>query len=197
MTTGTLKARVATVLCSYRITPQTTTGVSPSELLFGKRLRTRLDLVKPNLARRVESKQLQQMKAHDVRAKARIFASGSLVYVRNFGQGQRWSRGQNVKSTGPVSYVVQMEGGMIRRCHQDQLRSRFESGTQEPEPEQEVEIFLEVPSESSEALGSSSSVGAVQQPELSGDTVQSIAEVLQHALATGENHSLLSTHESH
>ena len=50
VTNGTLRSRVVTVLCSYRITPQTTTGMLPSELLMGKALRTRLDLLKPNLA---------------------------------------------------------------------------------------------------------------------------------------------------
>ena len=56
---GTLKARLATVLCTYRMTPQTTTGVSPSELLMGKRLRTRLDLLMPSTVSHVENKQLQ------------------------------------------------------------------------------------------------------------------------------------------
>ena len=68
VTSGTLRSRVDTVLCSYRITPQTTTGVSPSELLLGKRLRTRLDLLKPNLATRVENKQLQHKTNHDISA---------------------------------------------------------------------------------------------------------------------------------
>ena len=52
--TGSLKTRLETVLFSYRITPQSTTGVSAAELLLGKRPRTRLDLVKPNTATRVE-----------------------------------------------------------------------------------------------------------------------------------------------
>ena len=65
VTVGTLISRVATVLFSYRMTPQTTTGVSPSELLLGKKLRTRLDLLKPNLTSWVESKQVDQKSTHE------------------------------------------------------------------------------------------------------------------------------------
>lgn len=40
---GTLHTRLAQFLFSYRTTPHTTTGVSPAELLMGRRLMTRLD----------------------------------------------------------------------------------------------------------------------------------------------------------
>ena len=35
-TTGTLQDRLAKILLRYRLTPHTTTGVSPSELLMGR-----------------------------------------------------------------------------------------------------------------------------------------------------------------
>ena len=44
---GTMTSKIAKVLMAYRTTPQSTTGVSPSELLQGRRIRTRLDLLKP------------------------------------------------------------------------------------------------------------------------------------------------------
>lgn len=83
VTDGTLSSQVATVLCLYHITPQTMTVLSPSVLLIGKRLRTRLDLVKPNLTSRVESKQLEQ-EYHDASARSRQFDVREKVYVRNF-----------------------------------------------------------------------------------------------------------------
>ena len=43
---GTLKGRLSRVLFNYRITPQSTTSRSPAELLFGRQLRSRLDLLK-------------------------------------------------------------------------------------------------------------------------------------------------------
>ena len=47
---GTMHSRLATVLFAYRLTPQSTTGLSPSELLLGRRPRSHLDLLKPNTA---------------------------------------------------------------------------------------------------------------------------------------------------
>ena len=64
-TSGDIKTRLARVLFNYRMTPQSTTGVSPSELLLGRRPRTRLDLLRPNTAERVEQKQHQQKVRHD------------------------------------------------------------------------------------------------------------------------------------
>ena len=60
-TSGTMSSRLAKLLFSYRITPQTTTGTSPAELLLGRRPRTRLDILKPNTAERVEEKQKKDM----------------------------------------------------------------------------------------------------------------------------------------
>ena len=66
---GHIRNRLAQILLTYRLTPQTTTGVSPSELLLGRRSRSRLDLLKPHTAERVEQKQLEQKRIHNGRAK--------------------------------------------------------------------------------------------------------------------------------
>ena len=66
VTLGSIHRRLAQVLLSYQMSPQMTTGVSPSELLLSRRPRTRLDLVKPNTAEKVESKQREEKARHDV-----------------------------------------------------------------------------------------------------------------------------------
>ena len=48
------------LLFQYRITPHTTTGLSPSEMLLGRKLRFRLDLLKPDLQQKLQEKQLQE-----------------------------------------------------------------------------------------------------------------------------------------
>ena len=73
VTSGSMNARLAKVLFTYRTTPHATTGISPAELLLGRSPRTRLDLLRPNTPERVEEKQQQQKKKHDVRAKPRIY----------------------------------------------------------------------------------------------------------------------------
>jgi len=122
MKEGTVTERLARLLFSYRITPHTTTGVSPAQLLMGRDLKSRWDLLKPNLAVRVEEKQQQQKKTHDSHARARQFQEGDEVYARDFRPGQTWQRGKVVKCVGPVSYRVEIENGQIIRRHQDHLR---------------------------------------------------------------------------
>ena len=58
--------------------------MSPAELLMGRRLRSRLDLLKPNLAQRVENKQLQQKGNYDKCARQRTFQEREKAYVKNF-----------------------------------------------------------------------------------------------------------------
>ena len=47
--TESLQCRISHILFHYRITPHSTTGVPPAELLFGRRIRSHLDQVKPDL----------------------------------------------------------------------------------------------------------------------------------------------------
>ena len=47
----------------YRITPQSTTGQAPSDLLFGRRLCSHLDLLRPDLSSKVHQKQNSQSKS--------------------------------------------------------------------------------------------------------------------------------------
>ena len=56
---GTLEVKLSKVLFRYRTTPHSTTGKSPSELLFGRRIRTHLDLLHPDQKGKVIEKQHQ------------------------------------------------------------------------------------------------------------------------------------------
>lgn len=132
VTDGSMNTRLAKVLLAYRITPHSTTGVSPAELLLGRRVQTRLDLLKPHTAERVESNQNKQKVKHDAGSKSRTFQTGDSVFAKNFGVGCRWLPGKIVKKTGPVSFHVHLEDGRQRRCHQDHLRLRVvDDGTPE------------------------------------------------------------------
>ena len=48
---GSMRTYLAQVLLTYRLTPQSTTGISPSELLLGCHPRSQLDLLRPTLQR--------------------------------------------------------------------------------------------------------------------------------------------------
>ena len=86
---GNIRPRLAQVLFAYRHTPQTTTGVSPGELLLGRRPRSRLDLLKQHTAERVEKNQLKQKGQHDSKSRKRKFVIGDKVFVRNYHNGDR------------------------------------------------------------------------------------------------------------
>jgi len=57
MTVGNIEDKLARFLFQYRITPHTTTGQSPAELLMGRRPRSHLDILRLNVADRVCNKQ--------------------------------------------------------------------------------------------------------------------------------------------
>ena len=60
--------------------PHGTTGRAPSEMLLGRRLRSRLDLIKPHTAEHV-AKQLQHQKLkHDATARVRMFQVADSVW---------------------------------------------------------------------------------------------------------------------
>ena len=82
-------------------------------------LRTRLDLLKPDVAQRVRDQQSKQRDYHDQHVSFRAFKKGQSVWARNMWDGPRWKRTVVVDRTGPVSYRVRLESG---RRHVDHLR---------------------------------------------------------------------------
>ena len=64
---------MAKFLLNYRITPHSTTGIAPAELMFGRELRTRFDLLQPDLASKVSKNQEQQKSIFDTHTKDRNF----------------------------------------------------------------------------------------------------------------------------
>ena len=121
---GTVGDKVARLLFQYRITPHTTTGLSPSEMLIGKKLRSRLDLLKPDVQQKVIQKQCKQKLDRDSHCKDRHFSEGERVYVKNFGQGEKWLQGEIVKQKGPVTFEIKLQDGRIFQRHQDHVRKR-------------------------------------------------------------------------
>ena len=152
---GDLETRIAHFLLDYRITPHSTTGVSPAELLIGRKLRTRLDRIIPDVAGRAIMKQTIQKERHDQHTQARQYQPGDLVYALMYrGNKTSWTPGMVVTQTGPVSYTVRLEDGTISRRHIDQLQSRLLSSqvvreppiyVEEPRPQTIPPIYVEEP----------------------------------------------------
>lgn len=115
---------LARVLFQYRITPHSTTGVSPAELLMGRQINSHLDLVQPNLSNQVELKQQMQKKYHDRQAKARTFEMGDAVFVKNPHSGPPCLSGCITELCIPVSYKIKLSDDHVMRKHINHLRTK-------------------------------------------------------------------------
>ena len=62
ITQGSIRTQIAKVLKAYQITPHSTTGMSPAEMLLGCCPKLRLNLLKPLTADRIEANQWKQNK---------------------------------------------------------------------------------------------------------------------------------------
>ena len=143
---GDLKTKLARFLLHYRTTPHATTGTTPAELLMGRPLRTLLDLMRPNIGAKVESKQLSQKLHHDNKARERTFVPQDNVYVRKAGQKSPWIPGTIVMRNGNVHYEVKLDDQRTVRRHIDHIKSRTTNHTEVPPPQQdEVTDTVDVP----------------------------------------------------
>ena len=57
---GDLETKLARFLFDYRITPHSTTGIAPAELLMHRQLKTRLHLIRPDVGVKVVAEQTKQ-----------------------------------------------------------------------------------------------------------------------------------------
>ena len=67
-TEGSLETKLSRFLFAYRASPHSSLGVSPAEVMFGRRLHTPLDNLRPDYGRKMQQQQLQQKSTHDRRA---------------------------------------------------------------------------------------------------------------------------------
>ena len=100
----TVQHKIDRFLLSYRAAPHSTTGVSPAQLLFQRNLKTRLDLIKPNLKRQVDDKLL----INEDKSMS-SFHEGESVWIRDYRNRMKWVHGTIVEQTGPVLYRVKTD----------------------------------------------------------------------------------------
>ena len=92
--------------------------------MWGRRLRSKLDLVLPDAERRSQEAQDRQKRSHDCDSADRHFGVNDTVYVRNYGVGQQWLPGRVVGLQGSVMYRVRLDNNDVIIRHVDQLRHR-------------------------------------------------------------------------
>lgn len=117
---GDWQTRLARFLLAQHITPHSTTGKSPAEMLMGRRLTTALDRLHPDYG--VEMLAKQEEAISKSQGSLRQFKEKEAVHMRHYGGGPKWVPGAVVEATGPLSYKVQTADGQVHRRHVDQLR---------------------------------------------------------------------------
>jgi len=101
---GTQTEKLAGLLLSYRTTPHTTTGCPPPEILMEQKLRTRLELLGPDLSARMEqkSRRMNPMVCRGFEVCEPLMAKD----YRN--RGSVWTKGVIQDRLRPVTYRVQV-----------------------------------------------------------------------------------------
>lgn len=124
--TGTVQTKLSRFLFHYRLSPHTTTGVAPAELLFRQRPRSHMDLIVPSLKDRVVQQQQRQKSQHDRTTRQRTFQQDDLVMVHGFNKDLKdhWLPGTVVSTSGEHSYEIKLTDGKIVRRHADHIRKR-------------------------------------------------------------------------
>ena len=120
----TVAHRLENFFLTYRTTPHTTTGTPPCEVLMGRSLRTRWDMLRPDVSQNVHRSQERQKEHHDQHARQRTFHVGQTVMAKNMRAGPSWVPGTIVQQLGPVTYLVDVSDGRVWKCHVDHLKDK-------------------------------------------------------------------------
>ena len=114
------ECKIYRCLQTNRTVHHSTTGGTPSELLFGLTIRTTLDLIRPQVQRQVTGSQLRSIRNYDRTVRDRFVDEGQDVFVGQCLGSRKWTRGQIIRCSGPLSYDVQV-GDQFYSRHAFQL----------------------------------------------------------------------------
>ncbi|XP_077867717.1 uncharacterized protein LOC144357029 [Saccoglossus kowalevskii] len=103
-----LQCKLDNFLFTYRRAPHATTNESPAKLFLGRELRTHLDLLKPDIRKRVEKQQEAQRRSRE-NAVHRQYKIGDHVCARFYRGEEKWKQGVIVETCGPLTYIVEIE----------------------------------------------------------------------------------------
>ena len=110
---GTIKEKVQNILFRYRCTPLAD-GETPAEKMIGRKLRNKLDLLRPEKKKHVTF----QLPV----PQTRFVMEGERVQSRNYGENCAWKYGTVVKRLGQLHYIIRLDNGYKLKRHINQLR---------------------------------------------------------------------------
>lgn len=104
------------ILLQYRITPHSVTGFSPSELMFGRNIQSKLDFMKSRL-------QKPKSPIYNENKKIREFKYNQRVEAKNYSGNKLWVFGRITERTGRLHYKITLDDGRVCFRHADQIRN--------------------------------------------------------------------------
>ncbi|KAL5467316.1 hypothetical protein EMCRGX_G031528 [Ephydatia muelleri] len=136
-TAGDIDTCLSRFLFQYRLTPHSTTGRSPAELLLGRKPRSHLDFIFPSVEHHVTKNQGRQKENHDVHTRQRSFQVGEEVYVLNH---RGMIPGKVTAVRGPLTLIVTLDDGTESRYHVDHVKERITGGKRDSGTFQQPEL---------------------------------------------------------
>ncbi|XP_062537956.1 uncharacterized protein K02A2.6-like [Armigeres subalbatus] len=127
-----LNLELCNILLTYRKMIHPSTGKSPSMLVFGRQIRSRLDLLLP--------KNEPTSKADIV---VRQFLDGDRVRVRDFLSSSKWKFGRIAEKVGKLRYAVRLDDGRIWERHIDHIVGVGANLQGDPVDPPRREVFIE------------------------------------------------------
>lgn len=113
---GNIETNLQKFLFHYRLTPHSESNKSPAEVMYGRKLRSRLDLMFPKVNK--ESETLES--PNDIRE----FEKGERVAVREYlDKNIKWRFGSVVTRLGKLHYEVRLDDGRVWKRHLNQIKA--------------------------------------------------------------------------
>lgn len=109
-------------LLQHRNCPHAVTGNFQDAVLMGRSLRCKLDLLKPDIGRKVQKSQNEKELSENSKPQMRHIDVGQAVLARSYGRRDPWVIGAIVKQTGLISFVVKV-GHLHWKPHFNQLKT--------------------------------------------------------------------------
>ena len=114
-----IRSCISKFLLAYRTTEHAATCVSPSLLLMGRRIRTKLDLMYPRFLSDQEHKGWEQIKHQ---GKMRNFVPSEEVLISSYNTSNKWIPGKVTRELGNLHYEININGNGNVKRHVDQMR---------------------------------------------------------------------------
>ncbi|GBL78741.1 Uncharacterized protein K02A2.6 [Araneus ventricosus] len=115
---SSIQQKLSIFLLQHRKAPNATTTHSPATLFLKGEIRTRMDLLLPELKSKVQDR----IRKGVSEIRDRKFDIGDWVALRVYGAANsKWKFGKIVNRDGALYYTVEVQGTLVRR-HLDQIR---------------------------------------------------------------------------